>query len=320
MNSVTTNILLCLFASLQSCAWAQTDAWPTHPITINVGHAGGGSYDIMARKIAEGLTSELGQPVIVQTRSGAGGIVMVQAIGRSKPDGYQIGLSTSLNMTLDAQAGVVPFKADSVEPLVSVGRFQSVLVAGSKQPFSDMAGLIAYTKNKGYAQFGHQALVDELVVRNVMKAEKVQFDLIPYKGGIEVRLAAMQGQINFGYVGAGYKANVDSGDLKILATTDANRLAAFPQVPTLKELGYPISEESVGLFVVPAGTPDQVKDRLATAITRVVSKPEFKSFLADTLFLVPETKRGAELKASLKAQEEQWAKLLATTRNAVVQK
>lgn len=319
-NLISKILWFMLGSSLLPSAGAQAEAWPARAVIINVGHAAGGSYDAMARKIAADLQRELGQPVVVNARPGAGGIVMLQAIGNSKPDGYQIGFSTSLNMTLDVQAGVVPFKAETVEPLVSVARVQSVLVAGGKQPFSDMAGLIAYTKKKGYAQFGKQALVDELVVRGVMNAEKVQFDFIPYKGGAEVQLAAMQGQVDFGYVGGGYKAKVDAGDLKILATTDYNRLAAFPQVPTLKELGYPISEESVGLFVVPAGTPDDIKEKLVTAITKIANKPEFKSFLADSLFLVPETKRGAALKALLKAQEEQWSRLLATTRNALPHK
>lgn len=310
--SITALLLVC-GGLLSSASWSQEKGWPTRAVTVNVGHAAGGSYDAMARRIANDVGELLGQPMVVVARPGAGGVVMAQAIGRAKPDGYQIGFSTSLNVTLDAQAGVVPFDAKTVEPLVSVARVQSVLVASAKQPFSDMAGLIAHTKQRGFTQFAKQALVDELVVRSIMKAEGVQFDFIPYKGGSEIRLALAQGQIDFGYIGGGYKADVDAGTIKLLATTDSSRLPAFPKVPTLKELGYPISEESVGLFIVPAGTPQPIKDKLISAIVKVANTPEFKAFLAEALFMVPDTKTGSELKTLLKAQEDQWARLLSAS-------
>jgi tripartite-type tricarboxylate transporter receptor subunit TctC len=300
-----------LGATLAAPSWSADADWPQREVTINVGHAGGGSYDAMARKIAEALTADLGQPFIVVSRPGAGGIVMQQAIGRSRPDGYQIGFATSLNLTLDAQAGVTPFDARTVEPLASVARVQSVLMTNSKQPFDDIAGLAKFAAAKGYALFGKQALVDELVGRAMMKADKVQYDFVSYKGGSEVRLALLSGQIDFGYVGGGYKGDVDSGALKILATTDARRLAAYPKVPTLRELGYPISEESVGLFVVPAGMPEPLKQKLALAIAKAAAKPEVRAFIADTLLMVPEVKYGDELKAQIKAQEALWAGLLA---------
>lgn len=307
--SLTMLLLVCNWLFFTT-SWAQEEGWPTRAVTVNVGHAAGGSYDAMARRIANDVGVLLGQPMVVVARPGAGGVVMAQGIGRAKPDGYQIGFSTSLNVTLDAQAGVVPFDTRTVEPLVSVARVQSVLVASAKHPFNDMAGLIAYTKQKGFAQFAKQALVDELVMRSIMKAEGVQFDFIPYKGGSEIRLALTQGQIDFGYLGGGYKGDVDAGTIKLLATTDAHRLPAFPKVPTLKELGYPISEVSVGLFIVPAGTPQPIKDKLAAAIVKVASTPAFKAFLTDALFMVPDIKTGPELKTMLKAQEDQWARLL----------
>lgn len=296
---------------LPTLASAQEKAWPTRTVTINVGHAAGGSYDAMARRLAQDVGEILGQPVVVVARPGAGGVVMAQAIGHAKPDGYQIGFSTSQNVALDAQADIVPFDAKTVEPLISVARVQSVLVTSSKQPFNDMAGLIEYTKKKGYAQFAQQALVDEFVVKSVMETEGVQFDFIPYKGGAEIRFAVIQGQTDFGYVGGGYKADVDNGLLKILATTDPNPLPFFPEVPTLKQLGYPVTEESVGLFIVPAGTPDSIKEKLTSAIEKAANTPEFKAFLSDTLYMVPGTKRGEELKALLSEQEKQWARLLA---------
>ncbi|WP_296558110.1 tripartite tricarboxylate transporter substrate binding protein [Pigmentiphaga sp.] len=305
---------LFLCGCLLAPALARAEPWPARPITITVGFSAGGSYDAMARKIAEGLQESLGQPVVVASKPGAGGIVMTQALARARPDGYQVGFTTSLNLTLDAHAGVVPFNAAGVEALASVARFQSVIVAGAEQPYDDMPGLIAYTRKKGFTQFGKQALVDELVIRGVMDSEHVEFNFIPYKGGVDVRLAAMQRQIDFGYVGAGYKPDVDAGRLKILATTAPDRLPAFPQVRTLKELGYPVSEESVALFLVPAGTPGDIKARLSDAIVKVAATPEFRSFLAQTLLLVPEARIGAGLKASLDAQEAQWTRLLAANR------
>ncbi len=306
--------LLLLTVGLSGAQSANADSFPAHAITIMTGFTAGGSYDLMARKIAEGMQQRLGQPVVVISRPGAGGIVMSQALGNVRPDGYTLGFTTSLNVVLDAQAGLVPFKADRVQPLASVARFQSVLVAATDRPYKTFPELIGYARRQGYAHFGKQALVDELVVRGVMDVEKVEFNLVSYKGGIDVRVAAMTGQIDVGYVGAGYKAEVDSGKLAILATTAPDRIKSYPNVPTLTELGYPVSEESVALFMLPRGTPEPIANKLQQVIKDVAQTPEFKAFLENNLTLVAEAHTGDKLQALLDSQAEQWKQLLARTK------
>tara|TARA_R110001599_G_scaffold261880_1_gene462278 strand:+ start:37 stop:960 length:924 start_codon:yes stop_codon:yes gene_type:complete len=306
--------MLLLAVATSSAQPARADAFPARAITIMTGFSPGGSYDLMARKLADGMQQRLGQPVLVTSRPGAGGIVMSQTLGNARPDGYTIGFTTSLNIVLDAQAGIVPFKADSVQPLASVARFQSVLVAGKDRPYKSFPELIGFTRKQGYAHFGKQALVDELVMRGVMDVDNVEFNLVSYKGGIAVRMAAMTGEVDLGYVGAGYKPDVDGGKLEILATTAPDRIKAFPAVPTLVELGYPISEESVALFMVPRGTPEPIARKLQQVIKEVAQTPEFKAFLENNLTLVAEVHSGDSLQTLLDSQTAQWRKILAQTK------
>lgn len=291
-------------------ASAQSETFPSRPITILTGFPAGGSYDAMARKLADDVKKRLNQPVVVTSRPGAGGLVMVQALGAQPADGYTIGFTTSLNMTLDVHSGLVPFKAESVQPVISVARFQSVLIAGASKPYNSFAELVEHGRKRGYVQYGRQALVDELMVRGIVDVSKVEFNLIPYKGGTEVRLAAMSDQIDVGYVGAGYKPDVDARKLKLLATTAPDRIAEYPDVPTLKELGYPVSEESVALFLLPTGTPEAVRKTLESALRAAAEKPDFKVFLEKTLTLKPEVRSGNDLQTLLDSQSAQWKGLL----------
>ncbi len=270
-------------------------AWPEKPITLIVPWAAGGSTDILARVLSEGLTQSLGQPVIVENRSGASGNIGTTFVARAKPDGYTLLVGSMSTHTMNqALYSSMPF--DGVKdftPIAELALVTNTLVVNPSVPASNVQEFIAYLKaNPGtvaYASAG-QGSTNHLSAALFEKAAGVKMMHIPYRGGAPAVLDTVAGrtQVLFS-AGTQTLPHVQNNKLKLLAVTEEARSPLLPDVPTVAETlpGYELSVW-YGAFG-PAGMPPELTARLNREINLILKRPEVIKKMGDMGVLLTET-------------------------------
>ncbi len=264
--------------ALSSPALAQS--WPAKPIRFLVPFPPGGSADLMVRAIAPRIGDKLGQPVVVENRAGAGGMIGVDAVAKAPADGYTIGLAAAGALSSNIHLyPTMPYHPEKdLAPISMLAMIPFFLVAHPSQPRS-LKELIEKAKS-GPLSYGHGGqgstmhLAGELF--NMMGQVKIQ--AVPYKGSGPVAADVLGGQVPLGVVDVPSAiAHVKSGKMRALAVTTRRRISAAPDVPTFEEAGLP-GYEAIGWFgaVAPAGTPAELIKRLNLEITAALSLPEVK--------------------------------------------
>ena len=270
-------------------------AWPEKPITLIVPWAAGGSTDILARVLSEGLTQSLGQPVIVENRSGASGNIGTTFVARAKPDGYTLLVGSMSTHTMNqALYSNMPF--DGVKdftPIAELALVTNTMVVHPSVPVSNVKEFIAYVKDRpdavAYASAG-QGSTNHLSAALFEKASGVKMMHIPYRGGAPAVLDTVAGrtQVLFS-AGTQTLPHVQSGKLKLLAVTEENRSPLLPEVPTVAETlpGYELSVW-YGAFG-PAGMPPELTARLNREINLILKRPDVIKKMGDMGVLLTET-------------------------------
>ena len=261
-----------------SCAVAQP--YPSKPIRFIVSFPPGGSADLISRAIAPRMSERLGQPVVVENRAGAGGMIGVDAVAKSAPDGTTIGLAAAGALTTNIHIyPSMPFHPEKdLAPISMLAMIPFFLVAHPSQP-ATLKEVIAQARS-GNLAYGHGGqgstmhLAGELL--NMMAQIKLQ--AVPYKGSGPVSADVLGGQVPLGVVDVPSAiANVKAGKMRALAVTSKQRISAAPEVPTFQEAGLR-GYEAVGWFgaVAPANTPKDIINRLNTEIRSALAAPDVK--------------------------------------------
>jgi len=253
---------------------ALAQAYPSKPVRLIVPFPAGGPADIFGRGLAQGMSENLGQPVIVENVGGVGGVLGVDRAAKATPDGYTLALNSASTVSIAPfSLSKMPYDVKKDLALITVVvRVPEVLVVHPSLPVKDLAQLIAYAKaNPGKVNFGSAGsgsithLAGEL-----LKAEaKVDMVHIPYKGAAPAVTDLIGGQVQMGIFDVPILlGHIRAGKLKALAITSAKRAQTLPDVPTTAELGYPnvTSDNWYGL-VAPAATPADVRKRIHAAAT-----------------------------------------------------
>ena len=259
---------------------AGAQSYPSKPIRFIVSFPPGGSADLMSRAIAPRMSERLGQPVVVENRAGAGGMIGVDAVAKAAPDGHTIGLAAAGALTTNIHLyPTMPFHPEKdLAPVSMLAMIPFFLVAHPSQPDS-LKAVIAQAKS-GNLSYGHGGqgstmhLAGELL--NMMAQVKIQ--AVPYKGSGPVSADVLGGQVPLGVVDVPSAiSSVRAGKLRALAVTAKQRIYAAPEVPTFEEAGLP-GYEAVGWFgvVAPAGTPRETVSRLNREIREALSAADVK--------------------------------------------
>jgi tripartite-type tricarboxylate transporter receptor subunit TctC len=268
-----------LLAVVPSIASAQSD-YPNRPVRIVVPYAAGGSADLLARLIAAGLQTSLGQSVLVENRSGASGNVGTVAVARSQPDGYTLLVNTSSFIVNPSLFKPPPFDpiADFV-PIVDIAAAPTAIAANKASGIATVADLVDQARSdpqKLNYGTGGPGSMPHLTMELLKLRAKINITHVPFAGGGPAMQAALAGttQLTAGAL-ANVHAQLKGGLLKGIAISSAERWHDLPDIPTMIESGYPdFVMETTHLLVAPAGTPQPIVARLAKETIAVLHRPE----------------------------------------------
>jgi len=269
-------------------ASAQSD-YPAHNITMVVPFPPGGVADITARPLADAMTRILKQNVIVENRAGAGGGLGMQVAARAKPDGYTLLMAlSSISIIPEADKVLGRSPMYQLSQFIPVARFTAdptVLAVRADGPYKSVADLVAAAKkNPGGIPYGSSGNYGTMHVPMEMFDEVAGVKMlhVPFTGAGPAIVALLGGQVDALSTGpSSIMGHVKAGKIRVLATWGEARHPAFPDVPTLKELGYDAQfSQWTGLFV-PAGTPDAVVAKLREASKAAVNDATFQSAMAN---------------------------------------
>jgi len=291
--------------------------YPNKPIRMIIPFAPGGASDFVGRIMQPKMQELLGQPIVVENKPGAAGSIGMDFVAKSAPDGYTVFLgnigSIAINpAVLPAQSSVPTRDLVAITQVVDV---PSIIIAHPSLPVSSLRELIAYAKaNPGKLNYGSpgSGSVDRLVIEILRKVGGLEMVHVPYKGGAGPAVAGlMGGETNLmSATAASSLPGIRAGRLKALAVTGEKRLDQLPDVPTVKEEGYPDLTASSwqGLFV-PAGTPKEAIDKLYDAAVKTMVVPEVVSRLATGgAFAVTSPNPGA-FGEYVAAETRRWARI-----------
>jgi tripartite-type tricarboxylate transporter receptor subunit TctC len=318
--SLTRRALICALtaaALLPTAASAQP--FPNRPIKLIVPFAAGGSADLFGRSLASGLSAELGQQVVVETRGGAGGLTGVDAAAKSAPDGYTICLAGAAALSaIPFMLSKMPFDwQKDLALLTLVVRVPEVLTIQPALGVNSFAEFVAYARaNSGKINFGSAGAgsITHLAGELVKSEVKLNLVHVPYRG-VGPAIGDMVGghiQMIVGDVPF-MLPHIRSGAIKALAVTSGARSSALPEVPSTAELGYPVinSDNWYGL-VAPAGTPAEILDKLRRATVSVLTSAELKKQF-DSQNAVPSPTTPAEFAAFVTAEQAKWGPVVRAT-------
>lgn len=306
-----------LGSALALAAWTPataSDKWPERPVTLIAPFAPGGSTDMLARVIAQGLTKELGQSVVVDNRGGAGGTLGAALAAKAKPDGYTILLS---NVTLgSADAIYKSLSYDFVNDFSHVaylGSIPCVLVASKHLPVQTAQEFITYLRaNAGKLNYGSSGIgaASHLCTQSFLTAGGFDATHVPYKGAGPMMVDVISGTIAFAVDTAGSAAAQIRGDkVRGLAVTSNQRIPLLADLPTLREVGVPFEMSIWYGLVTPRGTPASVNTRLHAATAKVLEHPEVKEAYK-TLGATAERKSSAQLLEIVKTDKKRWTEIV----------
>jgi tripartite-type tricarboxylate transporter receptor subunit TctC len=282
LTSTIAALLFVCLALLSLAAVPAAAAYPDRTVKIIVPFAPGGGTDIIARVLADAMSKDLGQPVIVENKPGAGTIVGTAAAAASAPDGYTLVMATfahAVNPSIHAKLPYDTFKAFT--PVALVARSFNILVVNPKLPFKSVQDVIAYAKaNPGKLNYGSFGIGTSAHLAGELFKSLAQVDLthVPYKGSAPAITDLLGGQIEIMFTTVASVASyIQSGQLRALAVTSTQRSAAFPDLPTIAQAGVPgyAAESWYGLYA-PAGTPADVVMQLNRSVATAIGAGVFK--------------------------------------------
>lgn len=286
-SSRVMRLTVVVLSALFACAAGAADKYPSRPVTLVVPYPPGGVVDIVGRLLADKLTASLGERVIVENKSGAGGTIGAAAVARAKPDGYMLLLAGSATHvfapSLQPDLQYDPVK--SFEPITEISSGPLVLVVNPLVPAKDVPSFLAYLRTEGnrvnFASNG-AGTFPHLAGELLKQAASVRPVHVPYTGGPKAILALVANEVSFSINHIPNVVSlVKSGRLRALATTGAHRSLTYPDLPTFREAGIEDFEANAwfGLFA-PAGTPKPIVDLLQSKSAAALQEKDFRDRLA----------------------------------------
>jgi len=304
-----------LAAALLAPAALQAQDYPTRPVTMIVGFPPGGSTDAAARILQDPMSQSLGQQIVIDNRSGAGGTVAAAAVANAKPDGYTLlyTVNAALTMNMYLQKN---FPFNSKTAFAPVGVASDVVLAlavNAKMPINSVQELIDYAKkNPGKLSYGSSGVGSGHHICGELLKQKTGIDMVhvPYRGGAPAVQDLVAGQIPvaFGTLPA-LLPHVANGSIRIIASAEKGRLADFPNLPAINEIVPGVYNIGWSGLLAPAGTPKPIVDKLSTVMNAALKLPDVKAKMK-VQGLEPLTNTPAEFASLISNEVDYWGKVI----------
>ncbi len=313
---------LCAMASTAALCTgtaAQAQAYPTKPIRMVVPFAAGGATDVLARVIGQKMAAGLGQPVIIDNKPGAAGIIGTDAVAKAPPDGHTIVLSPSGPlMTNQFLYEKLPYDTQRDLTLVyQIATAPLVLVVHPSVPANTGPELLKYVSaNKGKLAYGSYGVgaYPHLAGAHMSLTQQADMNHIAYKGEAPMMQELIGGQIQMAYATALVaKPHIEAGKVKAIGVTGERRMSTLPNVPTLAEQG--LKDEAYRVtgwlaIAAPAGTPKAVVDRIAAEVRAASLQPDVRSRIAAMGFFEIKDSSPEAFAAAYKLERPVWERLI----------
>ncbi|MES2978559.1 MAG: tripartite tricarboxylate transporter substrate binding protein [Pseudomonadota bacterium] len=282
------SLLLCSLL-LSAAGWCSAQAaWPTKPITMIVPFPPGGLADLVARPVAEAMGRELGQPVVIENKAGAGGGIGMSLAAKAKPDGYTVLMALS-SLTVIPEADVIlgrqqMFALNDLKPIARFTADPTVLAVRADAPWKTVKDFVEDAKKRpGAINYGSSGNYGTMHVPMEILAQNAGIKLthIPFTGAGPAVVALLGGQVDAVSSGpATVLQQVKAGKLRVLAHWGSNKLAALPDVPSLKESGYNADYAQWSGLFIPAATPEPIVQKIQAAARAAAQDQKVKDVIS----------------------------------------
>lgn len=267
-------LLICAYPGAVS---GEGTDFPERSLTMLIGFNPGGSTDIQGQVLAEVMSEQLGQPVNIHHFPGRGGGAAAAMLASSQDEGYvfQYGLSNPFVFTpMTTEAS---FEPESFRFVAGITLDQPAMVTGPDTPFDDWQGMLDYARESGDLVYATQNPQDQYIMERIAEHEGLNLRILPTTGGAGMAPLVLSGDAELAFSGGTHSGYTDDGQMRILASPTRERLMAYPDVPTLRELGYDLDMHAYRVVAVPADTPDEHVEELAAALRVAIADPRFIS-------------------------------------------
>ena len=267
--------------SLSAAALAQ-GSYPDRPITMIVPYPAGGATDVQMRSLSNVASRHLGQPIVVVNKPGAGGAMGAINLASAQPDGYTLS-QVSVGVFRQPAISRMPYDPATLSYVIGVSGYLFGAAVRADAPWQSFEELLAYAKaNPGKVKFGSigNGSVQHTTMVTVAEQRGIDWLHVPYKGNSENSLALLSGQIDFSSDGSAWAPLIDAGKVRLLAVYGEERAKKWPSAPTLKEMGFNISERSPYGIAGPKGMDPAIVARLHDAFKAALNDPEHLRTLA----------------------------------------
>lgn len=258
--------------------------FPEKPIRVMVGFSAGGVTDIVVRALAESASSVFGQPIIVENKLGAGGVMPAYQLQNATPDGYTVGLIAHSVFRLPYISNIKWDPAADLDYIIRLTGFTWGLVVAADSPIKTFEDYVAYArKNPGKMTYGTvgSLTTQHLTMEQISASLGLQITNVPYKGVAEALPALMGGHIMSVADASSWVPYVTSGKMRLLVVWTEKRVPRFPDVPTLREVGIDMVQTSPWGLAAPKGTPPEAIRRLHDGFKEAMAQKPFQDALAN---------------------------------------
>jgi tripartite-type tricarboxylate transporter receptor subunit TctC len=316
-------ILACLIACILTSSCVVAERYPSRPIRVIVPLGAGGSVDILARSIGAELAKRLGQPVVIENKLGGGTLLGAEEVAHSSPDGYTLLAAPSGTLTIEpALHKKLPYDPlKSFVPIALYVSVPSVLVVNPSVPANSVSELITYVKQRpGKISYSAATVGGDYHLTGEIFKHDAGIDMAPVfysQGGTAALDDIIAGTVPLGFADCGIaRPLIAAKEIRALGVTSSARVPTLPDVPTIAESGLPGFEVvSWHMLLAPAGTPNEIVDRLRTELKAIFAEPQMKARMR-ALGLIPldtPIPPVAELRAFLASEIARWGKVARQT-------
>jgi tripartite-type tricarboxylate transporter receptor subunit TctC len=273
----------CVIAVAGTAAPASAQDYPTRPIRLIVGFTAGGPTDVPARFIADRLGTALGKPVVVENKSGAGSMLATQEMLSQPRDGHTLLSCTYFDPVNTLLYRKARYSVSDIAPISQIARYDYAIATSRSLPAADFKELVRHAKaNPGKLNYGHLGIgsTQNFLAKKLEQIAGIKMTAIPFKGAADALQEIVAGRLDL-YIGPplAVMPQLQAGNIKVLAVTGAERMSSVPNVPTLKESGFPLVAFAWLGICTGAGTPKPVIDLLNSKIVPIVNSSEYRALV-----------------------------------------